>query len=331
MFRALAIFMNIGDMKIYYHLDVDWWSLGVLLHTLVVGEFPFQVSREKIHIAPGYRPPRNLDQSLQRLLLKLLRINSAERIQSLSAYQREAYFADVSFEAIIEQKLSPLEEINIYKNRLIRKRKKELENLAEEEENLEDYDEEYCKHIVEEAVLKKVISESDSCLLSLCLAVEHCLLHGLRKRVFGLFGRATTFALLHKIAVSFPPAEQIFRKAVSLEKLSLTRKRHQSVLVQHEIVWIRLAITEKVLDIIVKYISENARKYYDENALMRDSVSSSMVAGLLVGICALEYTQLEVSKDDSLELNPCSTIFQQEDSYSDFHKKSITSPKPTLE
>ncbi|KAL1234305.1 Small G protein signaling modulator [Trichinella spiralis] len=187
------------------------------------------------------------------------------------------------------------------------------------------------KHIVEEAVLKKVISESDSCLLSLCLAVEHCLLHGLRKRVFGLFGRATTFALLHKIAVSFPPAEQIFRKAVSLEKLSLTRKRHQSVLVQHEIVWIRLAITEKVLDIIIKYISENARKYYDENALMRDSVSSSMVAGLLVGICALEYTQLEVSKDDSLELNPCAAVFQQEDSYSDFHKKSITSPKPTLE
>ncbi|XP_003381648.1 small G protein signaling modulator 1 [Trichinella spiralis] len=83
------------------------------------------------------------------------------------------------------------------------------------------------QHIVEEAVLKKVISESDSCLLSLCLAVEHCLLHGLRKRVFGLFGRATTFALLHKIAVSFPPAEQIFRKAVSLEKLSLTRKRNE--------------------------------------------------------------------------------------------------------
>ncbi|KRZ13883.1 Small G protein signaling modulator 2 [Trichinella zimbabwensis] len=187
------------------------------------------------------------------------------------------------------------------------------------------------KHIVEEAVLKKVISESDSCLLSLCLAVEHCLLHGLRKRVFGLFGRATTFALLHKIAVSFPPAERIFRKAVCLEKLSLTRKRQQSVLVQHEIVWIRLAITEKVLDIIIKYISENARKYYDENALMRDSVSSSMVAGLLVGICALEYTKLEVNKDDALELNICSALFQQQDSYSDFHKKGITSPKPTLE
>ncbi|KRZ44466.1 Small G protein signaling modulator 2 [Trichinella pseudospiralis] len=187
------------------------------------------------------------------------------------------------------------------------------------------------KHIVEEAVLKKVISESDSCLLSLCLAVEHCLLHGLRKRVFGLFGRATTFALLHKIAVSFPPAERIFRKAVCLEKLSLTRKRHQSVLVQHEIAWIRLAITEKVLDIIIKYISENAKKYYDENALMRDSVSSSMVAGLLVGICALEYTKLEVSKDDTLELNICSALFQQQDSYSDFYKKGITSPKPTLE
>ncbi|KRX79022.1 putative serine/threonine-protein kinase F31E3.2 [Trichinella sp. T6] len=141
-YMAPEIFSGFG-----YDCSVDWWSLGVLLHTLVVGEFPFQVSREKIHIAPGYRPPRNLDQSLQRLLLKLLRINSAERIQSLSAYQREAYFADVSFEAIIEQKLSPLEEINIYKNRLIRKRKKELENLAEEEENLEDYDEEYCKFL----------------------------------------------------------------------------------------------------------------------------------------------------------------------------------------
>ncbi|KRY91688.1 putative serine/threonine-protein kinase F31E3.2 [Trichinella pseudospiralis] len=124
-YMAPEIFSGFG-----YDCSVDWWSLGVLLHTLAVGEFPFQVSREKIHIAPGYRPPRNLDQSLQRLLLKLLRINSAERIQSLSAYQKEAYFADVSFEAIIEQKISPLEEINIYKNRLIRKRKKELENLA---------------------------------------------------------------------------------------------------------------------------------------------------------------------------------------------------------
>ncbi|KFD69088.1 hypothetical protein M514_13153 [Trichuris suis] len=158
------------------------------------------------------------------------------------------------------------------------------------------------KRIMEEAVCMKVIGESSGNITALCLAVENCLLHGLRKRVFGFFGRATTFTLLHKVAISFPPAASVLRLTVEVERAPLEVKNKDELdrlRTRRKLLWIRLALVEKVLDLIVDYIAKNAPRYYDPDALMFDSVTGNMVAGLLVGPCALEYTKEALLDEDN--------------------------------
>ncbi|KAG7263769.1 hypothetical protein CRUP_008707 [Coryphaenoides rupestris] len=60
-------------------------------------------------------------------------------------------------------------------------------------------------------------------------------------------------------------------------------------------IWVRTALFEKVLDKIVQYIVDNSSKYYEREALMHDPVYGPILAALLVGPCALEYTKLKTS------------------------------------
>ncbi|XP_069544694.1 small G protein signaling modulator 2-like, partial [Brachyistius frenatus] len=60
-------------------------------------------------------------------------------------------------------------------------------------------------------------------------------------------------------------------------------------------IWVRTALFEKVLDKIVQYMVDNSSKYYEREALMHDSVFGPILAALLVGPCALEYTKLKTS------------------------------------
>ncbi|MBN3304185.1 SGSM2 protein, partial [Amia calva] len=60
-------------------------------------------------------------------------------------------------------------------------------------------------------------------------------------------------------------------------------------------IWVRTALFEKVLDKIVQYIVDNSSKYYEKEALMHDAVFGPILAALLVGPCALEYTKLKTS------------------------------------
>ncbi|XP_060256804.1 small G protein signaling modulator 1 isoform X4 [Ovis aries] len=59
--------------------------------------------------------------------------------------------------------------------------------------------------------------------------------------------------------------------------------------------WIRTALFEKVLDKIVHYLVENSSKYYEKEALLMDPVDGPILASLLVGPCALEYTKMKTS------------------------------------
>ncbi|ELW66471.1 Small G protein signaling modulator 1 [Tupaia chinensis] len=59
--------------------------------------------------------------------------------------------------------------------------------------------------------------------------------------------------------------------------------------------WIRTALFEKVLDKIVHYLVENSSKYYEKEALLMDPVDGPILASLLVGPCALEYTKMKTA------------------------------------
>ncbi|XP_042344451.1 small G protein signaling modulator 1 isoform X2 [Plectropomus leopardus] len=166
------------------------------------------------------------------------------------------------------------------------------------------------KQIMEEAVTRKFVHEDSSHIVSFCAAVEACVLHGLKRRAAGFLRSNKIAALFMKVGKSFGPAEELCRKAQELEQIIET-KRSQSLQSQDSLrkmprlpslnpqgvknLWIRTALFEKVLDKIVLYLVENSSKYYEKEAVLMDPVDGPILASLLVGPCALEYTKMKTA------------------------------------
>uniref|UniRef100_A0A8C6S9Q5 Small G protein signaling modulator 1a n=1 Tax=Neogobius melanostomus TaxID=47308 RepID=A0A8C6S9Q5_9GOBI len=163
---------------------------------------------------------------------------------------------------------------------------------------------------MEEAVTRKFVHEDSSHIVSFCAAVEACVLHGLKRRAAGFLRSNKIAALFMKVGKNFPPAEELCRKAQELEQI-LETKRSQSLQSQDSLrkiprlpsltpqtvknLWIRTALFEKVLDKIVLYLVENSSKYYEKEALLMDPDYGPILASLLVGPCALEYTKMKTA------------------------------------
>ncbi|XP_044144749.1 small G protein signaling modulator 1 [Bufo gargarizans] len=166
------------------------------------------------------------------------------------------------------------------------------------------------KQIMEEAVTRKFVHEDSSHIISFCAAVEACVLHGLRRRAAGFLRSNKIAALFMKVGKSFPLAEELCRKVQELEQL-LESKKNQMQGAQETVrknqrfpnlspqaikhLWIRTALIEKVLDKIVLHLVENSSKYYEKEALLMDPVEGPILASLLVGPCALEYTKMKTA------------------------------------
>ncbi|XP_073917296.1 small G protein signaling modulator 1 isoform X1 [Castor canadensis] len=166
------------------------------------------------------------------------------------------------------------------------------------------------KQIMEEAVTRKFVHEDSSHIISFCAAVEACVLHGLRRRAAGFLRSNKIAALFMKVGRSFPPAEELSRKVQDLEQL-IESARNQIQGLQDNVrklpklpnlsplaikhLWIRTALFEKVLDKVVHYLVENSSKYYEKEALLMDPVDGPILASLLVGPCALEYTKMKTA------------------------------------
>ncbi|XP_056139293.1 small G protein signaling modulator 2 [Lampris incognitus] len=173
------------------------------------------------------------------------------------------------------------------------------------------------KQIMEEAVTKKFVHEDSSHIIALCSAVEACLGHMLKRRAAGFLRSDKIAALFTKIGkVSDTVGEVCQKVQEQLQQQAEITKRTQSVgqeplrrqgslssprnpqplsaqAIKH--IWVRTALFEKVLDKIVQYIVDNSSKYYEREALMHDPVFGPILAALLVGPCALEYTKLKTS------------------------------------
>uniref|UniRef100_A0A8B9TP31 Small G protein signaling modulator 1 n=1 Tax=Anas platyrhynchos TaxID=8839 RepID=A0A8B9TP31_ANAPL len=163
---------------------------------------------------------------------------------------------------------------------------------------------------MEEAVTRKFVHEDSSHIISFCAAVEACVLYGLKRRAAGFLRSNKIAALFMKVGKSFPLAEELCKKVQDLEQLiENARNQVQSIpenvrkvpklpnlspqAIKH--LWIRTALFEKVLDKIVHYLVENSSKYYEKEALLMDPVDGPILASLLVGPCALEYTKMKTA------------------------------------
>ncbi|XP_042298562.1 small G protein signaling modulator 2 isoform X2 [Sceloporus undulatus] len=170
------------------------------------------------------------------------------------------------------------------------------------------------KQIMEEAVTRKFVHEDSSHVIALCGVVEACLLHMLKRRAAGFLRTDKIAALFTKVGKTYDVASDICRKAQellqqvegskkyqpagqeSLKRQSSTASKAPSLTPQAiKHIWVRTALTERVLDKIVQFIVDNCSKYYEKEALLSDPVCGPILACLLVGPCALEYTKLKTA------------------------------------
>uniref|UniRef100_A0A8C4HVC5 Small G protein signaling modulator 1 n=1 Tax=Dicentrarchus labrax TaxID=13489 RepID=A0A8C4HVC5_DICLA len=155
---------------------------------------------------------------------------------------------------------------------------------------------------MEEAVTRKFVHADSSHIISFCAVVEACMLHGLKRRIAGLLCSNKVAALFMKAAKTFLPAEELCHKVQELEQLienSNDRSRQSKLAnlppqaLKH--LWIRTALMEKLLDKIVLYLVENSSAFYEKEAMLMDPVDGPILASLLVGPCALEYTKVKTA------------------------------------
>uniref|UniRef100_A0A669B5S1 Small G protein signaling modulator 2 n=1 Tax=Oreochromis niloticus TaxID=8128 RepID=A0A669B5S1_ORENI len=153
------------------------------------------------------------------------------------------------------------------------------------------------KQIMEEAVTKKFVHEDSSHIIALCTAIEACLGHLLKRRAAGFLRSDKIAALFTKVGKVCDTAGEVCHKVQEqLQQQNVTHRPPQPLSAQAiKHIWVRTALFEKVLDKIVQYIVDNCSKYYEREALMHDSVFGPILAALLVGPCALEYTKLKTS------------------------------------
>uniref|UniRef100_A0A669PFM1 Small G protein signaling modulator 1 n=1 Tax=Phasianus colchicus TaxID=9054 RepID=A0A669PFM1_PHACC len=158
------------------------------------------------------------------------------------------------------------------------------------------------KQIMEEAVTRKFVHEDSSHIISFCAAVEACVLYGLKRRAAGFLRSNKIAALFMKVGKSFPPAEELCKKVQDLDMAAIPQANVRKMpklpnlspqAIKH--LWIRTALFDKVLDKIVHYLVENSSKYYEKEALLMDPVDGPILASLLVGPCALEYTKMKTA------------------------------------
>ncbi|XP_038817689.1 ribosomal protein S6 kinase-related protein-like [Salvelinus namaycush] len=103
-----------------YSHAADWWSLGVLLFSLVAGKFPVPPEPDhsnmlrKVRDCP-YSMPKTFNPALTLLLTELLCKNPAHRLRSLERFKRQTFFRGTSFDSQLLQK-RPVELILELKN-----------------------------------------------------------------------------------------------------------------------------------------------------------------------------------------------------------------------
>uniref|UniRef100_A0A8C4VDU0 Small G protein signaling modulator 2 n=1 Tax=Falco tinnunculus TaxID=100819 RepID=A0A8C4VDU0_FALTI len=171
----------------------------------------------------------------------------------------------------------------------------------------------FVKQIMEEAVTRKFVHEDSSHIIALCGVVEACLLHMLKRRAAGFLRTDKVAALFTKVGKTYAVAGDICKEVQELQQQVESRKNQPNgqeplkrqgsttgktpVLTPQAIkhIWVRTALIEKVLDKIVQYIVDNCSKYYEKEALLADPVCGPILASLLVGPCALEYTKLKTA------------------------------------
>lgn len=92
-----------------YNHAADWWSLGILLFSLVTGKFPMPPEPDhcsmlrRVRCFP-YEMPLNLSSPLALLITELLCKTPTRRLRSLDRFKRQTFFHGTTFDLALLQR-----------------------------------------------------------------------------------------------------------------------------------------------------------------------------------------------------------------------------------
>lgn len=98
-----------------YGLEVDWWSLGVVLHEMIVGNLPFYSQRQEVlfdKICNDELPdiPYHINDNAANILKRLLIKNRRERLGSISDaadVKAHHFFAEIDWNKLERREIQP--------------------------------------------------------------------------------------------------------------------------------------------------------------------------------------------------------------------------------
>jgi len=153
------------------------------------------------------------------------------------------------------------------------------------------------KAIMEESVTRKFVHEESAHVLRLCGTVELCLLDGLKRRIPGFLRYNKIASLFTKIGKSLPAISDLVVRVEDIESsfssTSLNGSLNNTGNCKSKFLWVRTALTEKLLDQILHFLVINHKKFYEETSIMSNCVYGEIIAALLVGPCALDFTKMK--------------------------------------
>jgi len=149
------------------------------------------------------------------------------------------------------------------------------------------------KAIMEEAVTKKFVHEESALVLRLCGTVEMCLLDGMKKRIAGFLRVNRIASLYTKVAKAIPEVNQLITKIEELESTLESAPPNGNSLTRTKFLWVRMALTSKLLAPIVEHLHLRSSKFYEKSSIMADQTCGKIISHLLVGVCALDFTKMK--------------------------------------
>lgn len=99
--------------KPYSH-EVDWWSLGVVMYTLLVGKNPYPAKQEHcsqlsvVEDAVEIDFPSDLSDDAVSIITQLLQKDPSLRLSNVDSLKTHRYFEGLSFEVVLQKEKSPI-------------------------------------------------------------------------------------------------------------------------------------------------------------------------------------------------------------------------------
>ncbi|XP_074637034.1 ribosomal protein S6 kinase-related protein-like isoform X2 [Acropora palmata] len=97
-----------------YSREVDWWSLGVVMYTLLVGKNPYPAKQEHcsqlsvVEDAVEIDFPSDLSDDAVSIITQLLQKDPSLRLSNVDSLKTHRYFEGLSFEVVLQKEKSPI-------------------------------------------------------------------------------------------------------------------------------------------------------------------------------------------------------------------------------